>query len=137
MLDQLGPGRRAGGKIEEQRIGRQRKTVRCEVRRRRIAVAQLDPAFHRFAAADARDRSGNCFELLDKLALDDHKTRFAYLHPVLDFVRRELRRCRQHDCAQLHRSKHNVPQLDAISEHQQNAIAALDTEITQEIGNPR
>jgi hypothetical protein len=56
----------------------------------------------------------------------------AALEPVPQVLRREQRRRRDDDRPELHRGQHDLPDLHAVREHHQDALAALDPVPAQE-----
>ncbi len=135
VLDQLGARCRAGGEIQQQRIGGLGRPVRREagraLRQRVVAV----PSGGRLAQRDARHRGIEPGEFRRVRGVGDQVADPAALEPVLQIVLCQQRRRRDHHRAELHRRQHHLPQRHDIAEHQQDALAALDAQRTQSVGD--
>ena len=125
MLDQLGLRGRAGGEVEQQRVGglRRRRRARTSRRRRRRRRSRASPSTAP-PTRDPRVVAGHVGELGRVGRRRDDVARVAALDAVAQVGGAEQRRRRDDHRAELHRGQHRLPQRDLVAEHQQHAVAA-------------
>ncbi len=134
VLHQLRARRGARGEIQQQRIGGPGWAVRREgfgrVQQRVVAA----PAGGRVADGDAGDGRIQPVELRRIGRGDDQVAHAAAVEPVLQVARGQQRGGGDHHGAKLHGGQHGFPQRHDIAEHQQDAVAALDAEGAEAVG---
>ncbi|KFB72305.1 MAG: hypothetical protein AW09_002513 [Candidatus Accumulibacter phosphatis] len=132
---QFGFRGRAGGEIEQLRVGRQGRAVGFELARPLVSVFELLPAGDRPTDGDARVVAGQAAELVGVRVADDHMPHLATVETVAQVVGGEQRGGRRQHRAELDRGQHRIPQRYFVAEHHQDAIAAPDALRAQPVGN--
>ncbi len=132
---QLGFRGRAGGEIEQLRVGCQGRTVGHELVRPLVSLFELLPAGNCATDGDARVVAGQAAELVGVRMADHHMPHLAAVEAVAQVIGGEQRGGRRQHRAELDRRQHRIPQRDLVAEHHQDAIATPDALRTQPVGD--
>ena len=134
---QLGLGGGARGEIEQERIVGVGRTVRRELGRPFVGIAERLPAVdRRRTRRDERDAVARQAGALGDLVLVGHDhARTAALDAVGQLLAGEQRRRRDHDDAQLHGRQHDLPQRRHVVEDEQEMVAAPEPLLAQIVGD--
>ena len=136
MQHELGLGRRARREIEQHRIVGLRRPVRREFGR---VIQQLGirmPAGRGVSDGDACQALVEALELRRFTGGGHHMARPSTLEAVGEIDRREQGGRGNDDGAQLHGGQHHFPERRHVAQHQQHAVAALDAQRAQSVGDP-
>ena len=126
----LGPRRRAGGEIEEQRIVGLGHALGRERARPVISILETVPAW-RAAHGDPRIVAGELGEARGERGRHDRVADAAALEPVLEVRFGQERGRGNDDGAQFHQREHRLPQRTNVRQQQEHAVAARDAERAQ------
>lgn len=137
VLDELGPGGRAGGEVQEERVLREGDAVGLERLGGVVGVLVREPAVRGARAARADHGSGEVArdlgELLDVLGPHDDVPGPAAVDAVAQVGGAEQRRRGDDDGPQLHRGEHDLPQLHLVAEHQEDPVARANALAAQPV----
>jgi hypothetical protein len=137
MPHQLGLGGRARSEIEQEGIVGVRRTVRLEVVRTLVGIAERLPAVDLRGAGrhehHAVARQAGAFS--DLLLVGHDHACAAALDAVGQFLAGEQRRRRDHDDTQLHGSQHDLPQRRHVVEDEEEMVAAPEPLLAQVVGD--
>ena len=93
------------------------------------------PIRFRRADDDPRQITADLPELLHGGGACDHAADAAAVDPILDVVRRQQRRGRADDRAELDEREHRLPQRDLVAQHEQHAVVSPDALFAKEVGH--
>ncbi len=136
VQDELGPGRGAGGEIEQQGILGPGGPVGAEALRRASGLLERVPAGRGPAHGDQPEPRGEARELLVLLGRGDHGPHAAAGQAVGEVAAAEQGGGGDHHRAQLHRRQHRFPERGHIAQHQQDALAAPHAQPAEVVGQP-
>ncbi|CAB4930731.1 unannotated protein [freshwater metagenome] len=135
VLDQLGPRRRPGGEVQQQRVTRRGPRVFDGGVVHLVGGGVGQPALDRVADGDAGVVPGHAGELGRVHGVGDHVRRPAALDPVDQVGRAQRGGGRHDDRAELHHRQHRLPQLDLVAQHQHHPVAPADPDRGQPAGH--
>jgi len=133
VLDQLRLGGRAGREVEQQRIACARRPVRRERGRLAVGVGVVEPSRRGLADGDPGVAAGNVRELARVGSGRDDMAGAPALDPVDEVFGAEQRGRGNDHRPELHRREDGLPQLDLVSEHQDQPVAAGDAVAAQPV----
>ena len=134
VLDQLRFRRGARREVQEQRVIRGRRSVRREGAPGGREVVVRHPFLDRIADRDAGQRTGDVREAVGQLGLRDDVSHPTPLDAVGDVRGREQRARGNHHRAQLGEREDALPELGAVTEHEQGPVAPAYAVVAQPAG---
>jgi hypothetical protein len=134
VLDELGPGRRTGGEVQEERLPGPGGRVRGEVGRLAGQIGVGRPTLDRVVDADPDVSSGQPGEPVGEGRRGDDDPDAAAVEPVGEFVVGEQGAGRDDDGPKLGRGQHRDPQRRDVAEHEQQPVAPAYAEIAEMVG---